>query len=65
MPKIINPTSQKNDTIIIEPNWNSIKILIGGEQNNRFPLEGLKEKIKYKFNWYKPKAKGLIEVDPK
>ena len=54
-----------HDTIVIESNWSSIKVLIGGEQNISFPLERFKEMIKYKFNWYKPEAEGLVEVDPK
>ena len=63
--KLSTKLVKENDTIVIESNWSSIKILIGGEQNDRFPLEHFKEMIKYKFNWYKPKAKGLIEVNPK
>lgn len=63
--KLSTKLVKENDTIVIESNWSGIKILIGGEQNDRFPLEHFKKMIKYKFNWYKPKAKGLIEVDPK
>lgn len=63
--KLSTQLVKENDTIVIESNWNSIKILIGGEQNNRFPLERFKEMIKYKFIWHKPEAKGLIEVNPK
>ena len=63
--KLSTQLVKENDAIVIESNWGSIKILIGGEQNDRFPLERFKEMIKYKFNWYKPEARGLIEVDPK
>ena len=50
------------DTIVIENNWSSIKILIGGEQNMVFPLMRFKEMLRYKFDWYKPNADGVCEV---
>lgn len=52
------------DTIVIENNWGSIKILIGGEQNMVFPLMRFKEMLKYKFHWYKSNADGVCEVNP-
>ena len=50
------------DTIVIENNWNGIKILISGEQNMVFPLMRFKEMLRYKFDWYKPNADGVCEV---
>ena len=50
------------DTIVIENNWNGIKILISGEQNMVFPLVRFKEMLRYKFDWYKPNADGVCEV---
>ena len=50
------------DTIVIENNWNGIKILISGEQNMVFPLMRFKEMLRYKFDWYKPNADGVYEV---
>ena len=53
------------DTIVIEKNWVDIlKSLTKGEQNIRFPLARFKYMIQYKFNWYKPKSTGLVEVNP-
>ena len=53
------------DTIVIENNWiNILKSLTKGEQNIRFPLARFKDMIQYKFNWYKPEATGLVEVNP-
>lgn len=53
------------DTIVIENNWiNILKSLIKGEQNIRFPLSRFKDMIQYKFDWYKPEATGLVEVNP-
>lgn len=52
------------DTIVIEDNWNIIKVLIGGEQNLVFPLMRFKEMLKYKFSWYKEDCNGVIEVNP-
>ena len=63
--KLSTKLVKENDTIIIESNWNNINILISKKKNDRFPLEKFTEKIKYKFNWHKPKAKSLIEIDPK
>lgn len=51
------------DTIVIENNWNGIKILISGEQNMVFPLMRFKEMLRYKFDWYKPNADGVYEVN--
>ena len=52
------------DTIVIENNWvNILKSLTKGEQNIRFPLIRFKDMIQYKFNWYKPEATGLVEVN--
>ena len=52
------------DTIVIENNWvNILKSLTKGEQNIRFPLARFKDMIQYKFNWYKPEATGLVEVN--
>ena len=53
------------DTIVIENNWNNIKILIGGEQNLVFPLMRLKKMLYYKFDWYKSDCTGVVTVDPK
>ena len=50
------------DTIVIENNWNGIKILISGEQNMVFPMMRFKEMLRYKFDWYKPNADGVCEV---
>ena len=53
------------DTIVIENNWvNILKSLTKGEQNIRFPLSRFKDMIQYKFDWYKPEATGLVEVNP-
>ena len=52
------------DTVVIENNWSSIKILIGGEQNMIFPTMKFKEMLKYKFNWYKPDCTGVVTVNP-
>lgn len=51
------------DTIVFEKNYASIKILIGGEQNMIFPLTEFIKKLKYKFQWYKPTAEGVVFVD--
>lgn len=52
------------DTIVIENNWiNILKSLTKGEQNIRFPLARFKDMIQYKFNWYKPNATGLVEIN--
>lgn len=56
---------KENDTIVIEDNWESIKILIGGEQNMVFPLMQFQEMIQYKFDWYKVDCTGLVTVNPK
>ena len=56
---------KENDTIVIEDNWDSLKILIGGEQNMVFPLMRFQEMIKYKFDWYKSDCTGLVAVNPK
>ena len=56
---------KENDTIVIEDNWDSIKILIGGEQNMVFPLMQFQEMIRYKFEWYKVDCTGLVKVNPK
>ena len=29
-----------------------------------FPLMRFKEMLRYKFDWYKPEATGLVEVNP-
>ena len=52
------------DTIVLEDNWSSIKILIGGEQNMVFPLMHFKEMLEYKFEWYKPDCTGVVTVNP-
>lgn len=62
--KLSTKLVKENDTIVIENNWKGIKILIGGEQNSIFPLMRFKEMLKYKFDWYKNNATGLIEVNP-
>ncbi len=51
------------DTVVIEDNWSSIKVLIGGEQNMIFPTMKFKEILKYEFNWYKPDCTGLVTVN--
>lgn len=56
---------KENDTIVIEDNWDGIKILIGGEQNMVFPLMQFQEMIRYKFEWYKVDCTGLVKVNPK
>lgn len=53
------------DTVVFEDNLNSIKILIGGEQNSVFPLIEFISLLKYKFDWYKPDAPGVVFVNPK
>ena len=53
------------DTIVFEENYAEIKILIGGEQNLIFPLSRFIEILQYKFQWYKPKAEGVVFVNPK
>ncbi|MBO7695294.1 MAG: transposase [Methanobrevibacter sp.] len=53
------------DTIVFEENYATIKILIGGEQNMVFPLSQFIERLKNKFEWYKPTAEGVVFVDAK
>ena len=53
------------DTIVFEKNYNTIKILIGGEQNMVFPLTLFIKRLKDKFKLYKPTAEGVQFVDPK
>ena len=53
------------DTIVFEKNYNTIKILIGGEQNMVFPLTLFIRRLKDKFKLYKPTADGVQFVDPK
>lgn len=53
------------DTVVFEDNLNSIKILIGGEQNSVFPLMKFICLLEYKFDWYKPDAQGVVFVNPK
>ena len=53
------------DTIVFEKNYNTIKILIGGEQNMVFPLTLFIKRLKDKFKLYKPTADGVQFVDAK
>lgn len=50
---------QKYDTIVFEKNYNTIKILIGGEQNMIFPLSRFIQRLKDKYKLYKPQADGV------
>ena len=50
---------KKYDTIVFEENYNTIKILIGGEQNMIFPLSRFIQRLKDKFQLYKPEAEGV------
>ena len=54
---------KKYDVIVFEKNYSDIKILIGGEQNMIFPLSEFINKLKKKFEWYKPDAEGVVFVD--
>ncbi|WP_295600946.1 RNA-guided endonuclease TnpB family protein [uncultured Methanobrevibacter sp.] len=56
---------KKYDVIVFEKNYAKIKILIGGEQNLIFPLSKFINKLKKKFEWYKPEAEGVVFVDAK
>ena len=56
---------KKYDTIVFEKNYNTIKILIGGEQNMVFPLTRFIQRLKDKFKLYKPTADGVQFVDSK
>lgn len=56
---------KKYDVIVFEKNYSDIKILIGGEQNMIFPLSEFINKLKKKFEWYKPDAEGVVFVDAK
>ena len=47
------------DTIVFEENYSNIKILIGGEQNMIFPLSRFIQRLKDKFQLYKPEADGV------
>ena len=47
------------DTIVFEENYSTIKILIGGEQNMIFPLSRFIQRLKDKFQLYKPEADGV------
>ena len=62
--KLSTALVKENDVIVIEDNWSSIKILIGGEQNMVFPLMHFQEMIMYKFDWYKSDCIGLVMVNP-
>jgi len=53
------------DTIVFEENYATIKILIGGEQNMVFPLSKFIQRLKNKFEVYKPDAEGVVFVDAK
>ena len=53
------------DTIVFEENYATIKILIGGEQNMVFPLSQFIQRLKNKFEMYKPTAEGVVFVDAK
>lgn len=53
------------DTIVFEKNYNTIKILIDGEQNMVFPLSLFIQRLKDKFKLYKPTADGVQFVNPK
>lgn len=63
--KLAHNLVKKYDTIVFEENYTTIKILIGGEQNMVFPLGRFVEKLKYKFAWHKPQAKGVVFVNAK
>ena len=56
---------KKYDTIVFEKNYSTIKILIGGEQNMIFPLSKFIQRLKNKFQQYKPQAEGVVFVDGK
>ena len=56
---------KKYDTIVFEKNYSAIKILIGGEQNMIFPLSRFIQRLKDKFQLYKPKADGVQFVKSK
>ena len=53
------------DVIVFEENYATIKILIGGEQNMVFPLSQFIQRLKNKFELYKPQAEGVVFVDAK
>lgn len=53
------------DTIVFEENYATIKILIGGEQNMVFPLSQFIQRLKNKFEVYKPDVEGVVFVDAK
>ena len=55
---------KKYDTIVFEKNYSTIKILIGGEQNMIFPLSRFIQRLKDKFQLYKPQAEGVQFVKP-
>ena len=55
---------KKYDTIVFEKNYNTIKILIGGEQNMIFPLSRFIQRLKDKFKLYKPETDGVQFVKP-
>ena len=55
---------KKYDTIVFEKNYSTIKILIGGEQNMIFPLSRVIQRLKDKFQLYKPQAEGVQFVKP-
>ncbi|MBR2558236.1 MAG: transposase, partial [Methanobrevibacter sp.] len=55
---------KKYDTIVFEKNYSAIKILIGGEQNMIFPLSRFIQRLKDKFQLYKPQAEGVQFVKP-
>ena len=55
---------KKYDTIVFEENYNTIKILIGGEQNMIFPLSRFIQRLKDKFQLYKSEAEGVKFVKP-
>ncbi|MBR3141084.1 MAG: transposase [Methanobrevibacter sp.] len=55
---------KKYDTIVFEENYNTIKILIGGEQNMIFPLSRFIQRLKDKFQLYKSEAEGVTFVKP-
>ena len=55
---------KKYDTIVFEKNYSTIKTLIGGEQNMIFPLSRFIQRLKDKFQLYKPQADGVQFVKP-
>ena len=52
------------DTRVFEENYSTIKILIGGEQHMIFPLSRFIQRLKDKFQLYKPEADGVQFVKP-